>query len=77
MSDDDGLSMMKRPVREDARVRVFFSFEEENEAEHRRLADMTHDERMQEFAVLQTRRWGDFWYLEPIVKQAAWERLSW
>jgi len=38
---------------------------------------MTHDERMQEFAVLQTRRWGDFWYLEPIVKQAAWERLSW
>jgi len=58
MHEDDIGSSMKRPGRETSRVRVFGSFEEENEAEHQRLAAMSHDERMQEFAVLQARRWG-------------------
>jgi hypothetical protein len=63
--------------RAEVRVRVFASFEEENEAEHRRLAAMSHQERMREFAVLQARRWGVGWGRAPIAKQATWERLSW
>jgi hypothetical protein len=74
---DDRSSMMRRPDRKEHQVRVFDSFEEENEAEHRRLAAMTHDERMREFAVLQARRWGEDWGRRPIVKRASWERLSW
>lgn len=59
------------------RVRVYSSFEEENAAEHRRLAGMTPDERLREFAVLQARRWGEGWGRAPIEKRATWERVSW
>lgn len=58
-------------------VRVFSSFEEENTAEHRRLAGMSHDDRLREFAVLQARRWGEDWVQAPMVKRATWERVSW
>ena len=74
---DDQSPMKRRPDRENPQVRVFGSFEEENEAEHQRLAAMSHDERMQEFAVLQARRWGEDWGRRPIEKRATWERLSW
>jgi len=60
-----------------AEVRAFSSFEEENAAEHRRLAGLTHDERLREFAVLQARRWGDGWDRVPMEKRATWERVSW
>lgn len=58
-------------------VRVFSSFEEENAAEHQRLADMSPRERMREFAVLQARRWGDAWWKTPMEKRVSWEQLSW
>jgi hypothetical protein len=58
-------------------VRVFTSFENENEAEHRRLARMSPQERMLEFSVLQGRRWGEFWGQKPIEKCATWERVPW
>ena len=58
-------------------VRVFASFEEENAAEHQRLAGMSPEERMREFAVLQARRWGESWGQKPIKKRATWERLAW
>ena len=58
-------------------VRVYSSFEEENAAEHRRLAGMTHDDRLREFAVLQARRWGDDWGRAPMEKRVTWERVSW
>lgn len=77
MHDDGARNPMKRPEREDVQVRVFLSFEEENEAEHQRLAAMTHDERMREFGVLQARRWGKDWGRLRIEKRATWERLSW
>ena len=58
-------------------VRVFSSFEEENAAEHQRLATMSHEERMREAAILQIRRWGESWGLTPIDRIASWERLAW
>lgn len=58
-------------------VRVFSSFEEENAANHRRYAEMSPEERLREFAVLQARVWGDRWTSIPMVKTASWERLDW
>ena len=58
-------------------VRIFTSFEDENVAEHRRLARMTPNDRWRELAVLQARLWGEHWRSYPIVKRASWERLPW
>ena len=58
-------------------VRVFASFEEENAAEHRRLAGMSPHDRLQEFAVLQARRWGESWSQAPMQRIVTWERISW
>jgi hypothetical protein len=58
-------------------VRVYSSFEDENLAEHQRLAAMSHHERISEAAILQSRRWGESWGLTPIVRTASWERLAW
>ena len=59
------------------KIAVFASFAEENEAEHRRLAKMTPEQRCQEFAILQERQWGKKWTSEPIVKIATFEKVSW
>ena len=64
---------MKRKIE----VRVFSSFEDENAAEYRRLAEMTHDDRLSEFAVLQARRWGEDWGQAPMEKRVTWERVPW
>lgn len=58
-------------------VRFFASFEDENAAEHRRLANMNPQERLQEFAAVQERRWGNGWTSVPMVKKATWERVAW
>jgi hypothetical protein len=64
----------EKPVRRtNTTVRIFTSFEEENRAEHRRLARMTPEERLSEFAVLQERVWGDLWTSLPMKKVASWE----
>ncbi len=77
MHDGGVQDPIKHPEREDPQVRVFHSFEDENEAEHQRRAAMTHDERMREFAVLRARRWGRDWGRLPIERQASWEQVSW
>ncbi len=59
------------------RVKIYHSFEEENEAEYRRRARMTSEQRMAEFAVLQERAWGKGWTKKPIVKIATWEDVDW
>lgn len=57
--------------------RLFASFEEENNAEHERLASLTPLQRWQEFAVLQRRAFGDAWTEEPMVKAASVETVDW
>ena len=64
-------------MRERTEVRVFHSCEEENAAEHRRLAKMSPRERCREFAALQERVWGDRWRSTPMVKRAWWRELPW
>ena len=64
-------------MQRDTRVRIFSSFEEENAAEHRRLAKMSPQERLREFAVLQERHWGRDWGDFPMTKKATWEKVSW
>ncbi len=58
-------------------VKIFSSFEEENEAEHSRLAAKTPEQCLDEFAILQERLWGKKWTEEPIVKVATWEKVPW
>lgn len=59
-----------------ASVKVFASFEEENRAEHQRLAEMTPEERCAELAVLQERAWGELWTSVPMKRVASWERST-
>lgn len=66
------MTRRKRPS-----IRIFHSLEEENAAERRRLAKMTPKQRLQEFAVLEARRWGASWTSTAIVKTATWERVDW
>ena len=61
----------------DVHIKVFSSFEDENEAEHRRLAAMTPEQRWQEMAVLQGRVWGVDWATKPIERIAHCEVLDW
>ena len=58
------------------RVKIYHSFEEENEAEYRRRAQMTPEERMQEFAILQERQWGKDWTERPMVKSRRGRRWT-
>jgi hypothetical protein len=57
-------------------VKIFSSFEEENEAEYKRRRNMTLKQRMQEFSVLQERRWGKNWRSKPIEKVVSNEKIE-
>jgi hypothetical protein len=70
--------MKKRSYRaRKSSVAVFSSFEEENAAEHLRCARMTPSQRLDEFAVLQERAWGERWTKKPMKKTATVERVRW
>jgi len=58
-------------------VKRFSSFEEENREEHRRLAALTSEQRLNEFAILQERLWGKKWTQDGIVKTVRIEKLEW
>jgi hypothetical protein len=68
---------MTAKKKRDIPIKVFSSIEEENLAEYRRRARMTPMERMEEFAILQERVWGDKWTKEPIKKVISIEKISW
>lgn len=68
---------MTAKKKRDMLIEVFSSIEEENLAEYRRRARMTPMERMEEFAILQERVWGNKWTKEPIVKVISFEKISW
>ena len=63
--------------RDKFKLRVFKSFEEENDAEIERLALMSYEERLEEFAILQKRVWGDEWTRKPIKKTISYEKIKW
>jgi hypothetical protein len=58
-------------------VKMFSSFEEENRAEHRRLAALTPNQRLKEFSILQERVWGTKWTKDGIEKTASVEKVKW
>lgn len=55
------------------KVEIFYSFKEENEAENKRRSQMTIEDRLKEFAILQERRWGVDWATKPIEKVVSYE----
>ena len=61
----------------DLKLRVFDTLEEENRAESCRLAEMTPEERFEEFAILQQRAFGKQWTTDPIKKTVRFEILDW
>lgn len=58
-------------------VKIYKSFEAENQAEYKRRKQMTVEERCREFAAIQERHWGKKWTSEPIKKIATWEKTDW
>ena len=61
----------------DKRVRIFSSFEEENEAEEKRRASLNLEQRILEFSAIQERAWGKDWGLKPIPRRVSFETVSW
>ncbi len=59
------------------KISVFNSFEEENDAEYRRLAAMSHEECLEEFEILQERVWGEEWTKKPMKKILTYEKIKW
>jgi hypothetical protein len=72
---DDMMSNTKR--KRALSVKMFSSFDEENRAEHLRLAALTPNQRLKEFAILQERVWGTRWTEDRIVKTASIEKVTW
>ena len=59
------------------KIEVFNSFEEENDAEYKRLAVMSHEECLEEFEILQERVWGEDWTKKPMKKILSYEKINW
>ncbi|MEM8994575.1 MAG: hypothetical protein AAGF23_07260 [Acidobacteriota bacterium] len=64
-------------MKREARVRIFHSFQEANEAEDQRRRARSREEMMREFEALQERHWGESWRSGPIKKVATWEKIDW
>ena len=70
--------MKKSPFNKRKRkIRVFSSFEEENQAEILRMAKMTPSQRLKEAAILQERAWGVGWTKKPMKKIFSIEKVPW
>ena len=58
-------------------VKIYTSFEEQENADIARRSAMTIQERLDEFAIIQQRVWGKAWTDEPIMKKVSFEFLDW
>ena len=59
------------------KITAYNSFDEEAEAENRRRAAQTPEERLKEFSELQDRCFGKDWGKKKMIKIATWETVSW
>jgi hypothetical protein len=67
------MALMKKNLK----VEFYSSFVEENKAEYQRRSQMSTEERIREFNILQERAWGKDWISKPIEKKATFEKVSW
>jgi hypothetical protein len=58
------------------KVKLFSSFEDENQYKSERRKKMTVEERLREFAIIQDRRWGSDWRSQPITKKVTIEKTT-
>jgi hypothetical protein len=58
-------------------ISIYSSLEQENEAEYRRRAAMTPDQRLHEFGVMQERAWGTLWTRKRMKRVASYEIVTW
>ncbi len=66
---------MSKNLKRKFKSESFSSFEEENIHEFERRKNMTLQERLREFEILQIRQWGSGWARKPIVKKASFEKI--
>jgi hypothetical protein len=59
------------------KIRIFSSFDEENQAEFLRMARMTPAQWLEEAAILQERAWGKDWDKEPMKRIFSIEKVPW
>ena len=59
------------------RVKIYESFDAENQAERRRKAVLSSEQRIREFEAIQARAWGADWVSKPIEKVATVEAVRW
>ncbi len=64
---------MAKSVKEKKEMKIFSSFDEENEEEYKRRQQMSCEERCREFSILQERRWGKYWRSKPIKKVVTYD----
>jgi hypothetical protein len=67
---------MSITMRKQKKVKVFASFEQENNYELERRRKMKTAERIQEFVVIMERTWGKDWTKQPIKKVVSFEKLT-
>ena len=58
-------------------IKVFSSCEEEEAAEYKRRSMQTPKERLEEFAILQERCWGEKWTNSKIEHVVSYEKVDW
>lgn len=68
---------IKRRNRRERVVKIYESFDDEEQAEQQRRSGMSISERLHEFSILQERAWGRRWTNTSITKQVAFEKLDW
>ena len=59
------------------KITVFDSLQEENQVEYKRRADMTPEDRLKEFEILQERVWGPQWTSQSMIKKLRIEKINW
>ena len=64
-------------MKKNLNIKIFSSFEEEAEAEYKRRAEQSPQERMKEFAILQERCWGEKWTNSKIEHVVSFEEVTW
>ncbi len=77
MRDPDDIAARSERRRLTASVARFASLEEENEAERRRRARLTTEQRLAEAAAIRERACGQDWATRPIEKVWSLELVDW
>jgi hypothetical protein len=58
-------------------IKVYDSFEQEERADIQRRSNKTPKENLDEFAILQSRVFGENWHKQKMVRNITFEKVTW